>query len=289
MNDSQTITLSDGRQLGFAEYGDAAGAPIFYFHGFPGARLEARLMNDVAAARKARVIAVDRPGIGLSDFQPNRRIVDWPRDVSELADQLGIDKFIVVGASGGGPYAAVCARALADRVTSAAFLAGAAPIRAPNAMDGMSTQNRLLFSIARWVPPLGDLITWGLARTTGDRDTLMSQITRSSSPEDRRLLDERPDVLEALYDAFVEAFKQGSRGARWELRLYGRPWGFRLDKITVPVALWQGEKDANVPPSMGRYLADTIPDCRATFLPDDGHSGCIFNHLDDVLDAVLTG
>lgn len=288
MTASQTITLSDGRQLGYAEYGDTSGSPVFYFHGFPGSRIEARLTNDTAAARNVRLISVDRPGIGLSGFQPNRRFVDWPRDVSELADQLGIDRFVVVGASGGGPYSAVCARALPDRVTSAVLLAGAGPIRAPNAMDGVSTQSRVLFSIARFAPPLGDLLISGVARMAGDRDRYMSQIARSFSPEDRRLLEERPELVEAFYDAFLEAFKQGSRGARRELRLITSPWRFRLDKITVPVYLWQGEKDANVPPGTARYLAEMIPGCRATYLPDDGHIGCIFNHLDDVFDAVLS-
>jgi len=288
MTDSQTITLSDGRKLGYAEYGDTGGSPILYFHGFPGSRIEARLTNDAASARNVRLIAVDRPGIGLSDFQPKRRIVDWPRDVSQLADQLGIDGFVVMGASGGGPYAAVCARALPDRVTSAVLLAGSGPLRAPNAMKGMSVQNRALFSVARWAPPLGDLVVWALARTAGDRDRLMSQMIRSSSPADRRFLEQRPDVVEVMYDSFVEAFRQGSRGARQDLSLYGRPWGFRLDKITVPVALWQGDKDANVPPAMARYMARKIPDSFATFLPDDGHIGCMANHLDEVFDAVLS-
>ncbi len=288
MTDSRTITLSDGRKLGYAEYGDTGGSPIFYFHGFPGSRFEARLMNDTAAAWKVRLIAVDRPGIGLSDFQPKRRIVDWPRDVCQLADQLGIDGFAVIGASGGGPYAVVCARALPDRVTYAVLLAGAGPLRAPNAMNGMSPQNRVLFSIARGAPPLGDLVILALARTAGDRERFMSQIIRSSSPPDRRTLDQRPEIVEALYDSFVEAFKQGSRGARRELRLYARPWRFRLDKITVPVFLWQGEKDANVPPAMARYMARKIPNSQVTFLPGDGHIGCIANHLDEVFEAVLS-
>ncbi len=90
MTDARTITLSDSRKLGYAEYGDRSGSPIFYFHGFPGSRIEARLMNDPAAARNLRLIAVDRPGIGLSDFQPRRRIVDWPRDVSQLSERLGM-------------------------------------------------------------------------------------------------------------------------------------------------------------------------------------------------------
>lgn len=286
MTESQTITLPDGRSLGYAEYGDPKGAPAFYFHGFPGSRIEARLMNDVATARKVRIIAVDRPGMGLSRFQEKRRIVDWPKDVTALADHLGLDRFVVAGASGGGPYSAVCARALPQRVSAAVLLAGVGPMQAPHATDGMSTQNKMLFLLSRWAPAAAGLFMVLLEKQSSNRERVMKQISRSSSPEDRLVLEERPEVADVLYDSLVEAFRQGSRGARHELRLYARRWGFRLDRIEVPVFLWQGEKDANVPPSMGRYQAEQIPNCTATFLPNDGHIGGIINHLDDVLTAV---
>lgn len=287
MSDAQTMTLPDGRTLGYAEYGDPKGKPIFYFHGFPGSRVEARLMNDQATARKARIIAVDRPGMGLSDFQSERRFADWPRDVTALADHLGLDRFVVAGASGGGPYSAVCARALPERVTAAVILAGVGPMQAPHATKGMSAQNKLLFLASRWAPAVIGLSYILLEKQLSNRERLMNQLKRSSSPEDRLLLEQRPDVADVLYDTTVEAFRQGSRGARRELYLYSHRWGFRLDRIEVPVFLWQGEKDANVPPSMGRYQAGKIPNCTATYLPGDGHLGCIANHFDEVFAAVL--
>lgn len=287
MTDSQTMTLPDGRSFGYAVYGDPKGAAVFYFHGFPGSRIEARLMIETAATHKARIIAVDRPGMGLSDFQPKRRIVDWPKDVTALADHLSLEKFIVAGASGGGPYSAVCARALPDRVTKAVILAGVGPMQAPNAMKGMSAQNKMLFRVSRWASPLAGLFMIVLERQSSNRERLMKQLTQSSSEGDKRVIEERPEVADFLYESLVEAFRQGSRGPRHELYLYARRWGFRLDRIEVPVFLWQGEQDANVPPSMGRYQAEKIPNCTATFLPDDGHIGGIINHLDDVFKSVL--
>lgn len=288
-SESQTMTLPDGRALGYAEFGDPKGKPGFYFHGFPGSRLEARLMNDAAAARNVRIIAVDRPGMGLSDFQPKRRFVDWPRDVTALADHLGLDRFVVSGASGGGPYSAVCARALPERVTAAVILAGVGPMSAPNATKGMSAQNKVLFLVSRWAPAVSGFAYVLLEKQLSNRERVMNQIGKSSSAEDRLLLEQRPEVADILYESLVEAFRRGSRGPKHELYLYSHRWGFRLDRIEIPVFLWQGEKDANVPPSMGRYQAEQIPNCTATFLPNDSHIGCIADHVDEVLTAVLAG
>jgi pimeloyl-ACP methyl ester carboxylesterase len=68
-----------------------------------------------------------------------------------------------------------------------------------------------------------------------------------------------------------EALRQGPDGFAWDLALAARPWGFRLQDIRVPVRLWHGELDASAPPAMGRYLAGTIPRCRALFVEGAGH------------------
>jgi len=103
------LRLNDGRLLGYAEFGDPGGTPVMFFHGFPGSRLEGALGHEAAERAAVRMICIDRPGMGLSTFQPGRRMLDWPADVAALADALGIGRFAVGGVSGGGPYAAVCA------------------------------------------------------------------------------------------------------------------------------------------------------------------------------------
>jgi pimeloyl-ACP methyl ester carboxylesterase len=97
----RTIRLRDGRQLGYAEWGDFGGAPVLFFHGWPGSRIEGRLGDEAARVTGVRLVAIDRPGMGLSVFQPRRTLVDWPADVVELASALGLDRFAVLGISGG--------------------------------------------------------------------------------------------------------------------------------------------------------------------------------------------
>jgi pimeloyl-ACP methyl ester carboxylesterase len=106
--ENKRVTLQDGRVLGYAKYGDRAGRLVLYFAGSP----SSRLLHPPEAATSslgARVIVIERPGLGLSDFQRGRRLLDWPEDVRQLADAVGMDRFPVVGVSGGAPYAAVCA------------------------------------------------------------------------------------------------------------------------------------------------------------------------------------
>ena len=102
---------------------------------------------------------------------------------------------------------------------------------------------------------------------------------------DQRVL-ARPEVRAVFVESAAEAYRLGGRGAVWEAVMYSRPWGFRLEDITTEVHLWQGEKDVNVPPAMGRYLARAIPQCRATFYPDEGHL-LVVDHADEILAALF--
>src|SRR5512138_1016983 len=122
-----TITLHDGRALGYVDYGDPSGRALLYFHGHPGSRREAAFLARQADEAGVRLVGVDRPGMGLSTYKPRRRLLDWPGDVTELADALRIDDFAVVGFSGGGPYAAACAFAIPERVTACGLVASVGP------------------------------------------------------------------------------------------------------------------------------------------------------------------
>ncbi|MEE9278320.1 MAG: alpha/beta hydrolase, partial [Dehalococcoidia bacterium] len=157
---NNTLRLQDGRQLGYADYGDASGKPIFFFHGTPGSRLSGLLPGVVAGPLGARVIAIDRPGYGLSDFKSGRTIGDWPRDVTELADALGFERFAVLGFSGGGPYAAVCAHQIPQRLTQVGIVSGIGPLDARSARASSTRMQRFRFWGARHLPRLVRLAVW---------------------------------------------------------------------------------------------------------------------------------
>jgi pimeloyl-ACP methyl ester carboxylesterase len=264
-----TIQLRDGRRLGYAEWGDPRGQPLVYFHGCPGSRAEGRVGDEAAKVSGIRVIAPDRPGMGLSDFQPRRALIHWPDDVSQVAEALGLERFAVLGISGGSPYAAVCAWRLPQRLIAAGIVSGISPLDVPGVTEGMSRQNRLLFQAGRL--PMLPRVVMGMTAVQARRpDRALEQGRRSFAPVDHLYLD-RPELREILTASLAEAFRRGGRGPAWELRLYARPWGFRLADIQMPVHLWHGERDTNDPIAMGRHLAAAIPDCRASFYPGEGH------------------
>lgn len=287
MKGGETLRLEDGRLLGYAVYGDPEGWPIFYFHGFPGSRLEAQLADRVAARMGIRLIALDRPGFGLSDFKPRRTIFEWPDDVVKIADALGINRFATIGVSGGGPYAAACALKIPQRLTAVAIVCGLGPLDTPNGTDRMVRTNHLIFFLGRRLPWLAKISLWRIAYQVrrNPEGTLRRMIVALPDPDKAVLA--RPEVKTAMKDNVVEAFRGGSRGAAYELLLYTRPWGFLLEDIATRVNLWHGEQDVSVPPTMGQYQARTIPNCRAIFYPGEGHFSLVINHMEEVLSGLL--
>jgi pimeloyl-ACP methyl ester carboxylesterase len=264
-----TIRLRDGRRVGYAEWGDPGGGPVIYFHGWPGSRVEARLGEEAARLSGVRLIAIDRPGMGLSDFQPRRRLVDWPADVVQVADALELDRFAVLGISGGGPYAAACAWKLSDRLTGAGIVSGLAPMDVPGVIAGMDWRNRLAHQLVGHVALLRRVLMAATASSVNRRPERI--LERGVAAEvDKQYLD-RPEVRRILSESLSEAFRSGSRGPAWEMGIYARPWRFRLEEIRTPVRLWHGEQDANAPVAMGRFLASSIPESQASFHSDAGH------------------
>ncbi|MFC1970612.1 alpha/beta fold hydrolase [Chloroflexota bacterium] len=280
---NQQIELKDGRSLGYAEYGAPDGKPIFYFHGFPGSRLDWPFSdaNDSAKQLNSRIIAVDRPGMGLSDFKRGREILDWPDDVVELADKLRLDRFAVLGISGGGPYAASCAYKIPERLTTTAIVYGMGPLDAPRIKEGMSWTIPGKHSVIRRM--LLMLFAMGLRKNPAQ--FVSRSLDKLAEPD--RLLLGQPDVAKVYVEMLREAFRSGIGGVYHEAKMYTRPWKFRLQDISVEIHLWHGELDVNVPVSVGRYVADAIPNCHSTFLLDEAHLSLPYHHIREILSVLV--
>ena len=277
------IQLRDGRRLGYAEFGDPRGRPVLFFHGYPGSRWDGAETGQVAEHVGIRLIALDRPGMGLSDHQPKRRLLDWPQDVLEFANALELERFAVIGYSGGGPYALACAFQLDTRLSAVGVISGIGPLTEPGAVDGMVKNNIRLFQLARSSPWLLHLI-FSLNRRV-DSLKLMQAALPQMPAVDQEVM-RQPGVLEGMARDYSEAFRQGAHGVVHEGALYASDWGFKLGEIRRPVWLWHGEQDTNAPASMGRFQARHLSNCKATFYPTDGHISIIVNHAAEILMAL---
>ena len=285
-----TITLPDGRLLGYREYGAPGGVPVLFFHGIPGSRLSPAPVDEQARRRGVRIIGIDRPGMGLSTYQPDRRFLDWPADIAALTAALGVDRFALVGISGGAAYVAACALRLPRRIISAGIVSGMGPMDTPGAtegMRGMTRRRKLEIALARRAPRLVTLLGASDLQRRSDPNLadVVAAMAAEMSPADRELL-AQPEIAQAVRQDFAEAFRQGSRGMIWDLILYARPWGFDLRDIPIEVHVWHGDADVTVPIAFGQALAETIPHAQPRFIPDEGHM-MAFSYADELLQVTL--
>ena len=275
------ITLSDGRKLSYAEYGDSDGTPIILFHGAPGTRLYWKSFPNFPFQSGVRLIAVDRPGYGLSDFKASQTYAEWPDDVLELIDSLGLNRVAVLGVSGGGPGTLACAWKISDRLTTVGVISSLAPLT-PETMAGVSQTNRFFYGLARRAPRLIRL-NMGMAAFVSRRNPnkLIGKMKYKMSSADQSALNQ-PVVRQTLAQNFRDAYKNGGRGAAQDIINQANPWPFALEEIKMPVHIWQPEDDTSTPIAMGRYLGKTIPNSLVHFIPNAGHLWHI-EHLNEVL------
>ncbi len=279
---NQTIKLKDGRTLGFDEYGSPDGKPIVLFHGTPGSRLEGRILNNSCVRLNVRCIAFDRPGIGLSDFKPKYNILSIQDDVIQLADTLKIDRFSILGVSGGGPYAVACALKNPQRINKVALVSSVSPYDVPGVKKGMNQSDRMTSMIARRAPWLLKILMNTMANNTRKNpDGFISGIVKEVPKADKDVLG-RQEIRNWLIDTFLESVRYGPRGAARDYSLITRKWGFQIKDITTEVHLWQGEEDNMVPPAMGRYISSNIPGCKSRFVPNESHISLIVNNSDEI-------
>ncbi|MDP6965493.1 MAG: alpha/beta hydrolase [Acidimicrobiales bacterium] len=279
----ETVELSDGRSLSFASFGDPAGKPVFYFHGFPGSRFEPQSNHDSYLKAGIRLLALDRPGMGQSSRKSKRKLLDWPDDVVEVAKILNLKKFSVLGVSGGGPYALACARAIPGYLDKVTVACGLGPMEAPNATSGMMLSNRILFRYGRFFPPLLRFSVFQMVRQLSSKPVKGFEKFLEELPEPDRLVLSETDAKESVLASAVEGVNQGNGPLLEEIRIYSKFWGFKLDDLNIPVSLFQGEVDIDVPASMARYQAELIPDCELNLYPNDGHFSLLVNHIDEII------
>ena len=283
MSDDQ-IRLPDGRALGYAEYGNPQGKPVIFFAGAPSSRF-LHPPTEPTEVLGARLVMLERPGFGLSDFQPRRTLLDWPDDVVAAADALKLGRFAVAGISAGGPYAAACAYKIPQRLTTVAIISGVGPMDTPEAIEEMPRVRQLGTRVARTAPWLLTPILWLVSNPHRDPERFYERMLSGNSDADRTLLS-RPEMRALLLRNYLEATRAGMRGFARESIIVSSPWSFSPADITVPVYLWHGEDDANVSLSAARHLAKTIPNCQARFLPGEGH-WLILSRWEEILSELL--
>ncbi|MGE2692984.1 alpha/beta fold hydrolase [Mycolicibacterium pulveris] len=269
-----SIAVGDNRRIGFAEFGDPRGRPVFWLHGTPGARRQIPMEARVYAEREGiRLIGLDRPGIGSSTPHQYDCVIAVADDLRIIADTLGIDKMIVIGLSGGGPYTLGAAAALPDRVVAAGVIGGVAPTVGDDAVSGglmgnVGTRVAPLLQIAG--APIG-VVASALIRVIKPVAEPIADLYGRVSPEaDRRLL-ARPEVKAMFLDDILYGSRKQMAAPFSDIVTFSRYWGFKLADITVPVRWWHGDADHIVPYSHGQHVVSKLADAELYPMPGESH------------------
>lgn len=294
---SAILTLSDGRQLGYAEYGSPTGQPIVYLHGWPSSRIEGSALHQTASKVGARIIAVDRPGFGWSSPHKERTILNHAEDVKALIDHLNLQRYGVLGISGGGPYALACARSLpSDRLRAVSIVCG---LGSPDmGYSGMNWGHWAGWTFAGWLFP--GLLRWWFSRQTEARLDLSEteRFRRFAAALDKQKATMNPKDWILLGDTnwrwmrlrvAAEAYRQGMDGFSQDFKLLNSDFGFKIEDIRkdLPVQVWHGKLDNFVPPHHGEKVAARIGDNAILRITDDTHASISTTHKEEYLTELV--
>lgn len=283
-NPPQIIALSSGYALSYQLFGITDGFPVLYCHGLPGSRLEARLADQAAKDLELSIIAVDRPGFGQSDFQPNRKMSDWVDDIRELMEKLGYKQFSVIGISGGSPYAMLLGEHMHTSIYRLGLVAGLGDLSQANYRENIESGLRAFINVTGKIPKFSYLfnstITYCLMRAL-PKFTL--KLALSQGPQIDRDTLSKPSTQRVILESFLEAIKQGGQGAAWDFYLATNQWQAAPENVKTETYLWHGKLDTTVPPVMAYDHAKRIPHCQAQFLDNEGHFSLPIVHMHSIL------
>jgi pimeloyl-ACP methyl ester carboxylesterase len=269
--------------------GPPDGQALLFHVGTPSAGILYPPLARLGADRGLRHITYSRPGYGRSGRSAGRGVADCVADVEAVLDALGVDRFLTVGWSGGAPHALACAALLEERTIAAATLAGVAPREAPGLdwLAGMGEENLAEFGAAE--EGAGPLETFLRAERDGilaaggpeiqaSLGQLLSEVDREAATG------EFADYMAALFHGALETDIWG-----WfdDDLAFVSDWGFSLETIRRPVAIWQGSEDRFVPYDHGRWLAENVAGAQPRLLDGEGHLSILLGAYGRLLDDLV--
>jgi pimeloyl-ACP methyl ester carboxylesterase len=282
--DAQIFRRENGAVVAFSEYGDPRGAPVFFCHGWPSSRTMAELTDEAARNLGLRIISPDRPGIRDSNFDPGRTLLGWPPLLRELAAHLRIDKFKILGISGGAPYAFAAAWMMPEQVEAIAVVSGAPPISDLQDRTGLLPLHNRLLGLRQSRPGLLRFL-FHVARPFASVKVpirVRPLLLKILQPCDADVLRETKS-FEACFESARQAWRSSAAGVMIDAEIYAQPWGFSLEEVRVPVRLWHGKRDRTFSFRLAEEIAVRLPNCEFHLVDGAGHFSLPIRQIQEIL------
>jgi pimeloyl-ACP methyl ester carboxylesterase len=286
MAETATVERPGGRVVAFTAWGDPEGRPLLLLHGTPGSRFSRSPDPDLYRRLGAHAVSFDRPGYGRSTAQRDRTILSVADDALTVADAVGWERFAVLGVSGGGPHALAVGARAPERVSALGLAVGGAPAEFVDP-DDLIAINREGLRRAREEgrESLEEFLSEPAAQAASDPGGMLDAAMADAPEVDREML-ARPDVRATLVESLQEAFVNGPVGWFDDAYALSTPWGFELGEVAVPVHMWYGEADRNVPLEAVTKMAAQLRVESFEVIPGAGHLGWLMQE-EDVLRTLL--
>jgi pimeloyl-ACP methyl ester carboxylesterase len=274
--------------IAFIEYGDPAGVPVIFCHGWPSSCTMAELTDAAARQLRVRIISPDRPGISESALAADRKLLHWPPMVERLADHLGLTDFRMLAISGGAPYAFATAWSMPQRVRAISVVSGAPPLTDLKEHGGLLPLYRWMLGLHRMSPTL---LRMGFRATRPFVSMkasvhLARKLLRMLQPCDAEAL--RDSVaFNACFESQRRAWRGSALGVMIDAQIYAEPWGFRLEEIQVPVRLWHGKKDRSFSYRLAEQVAARLPNCAVRYVENAGHYSLPIRNMHEILGDLI--
>ena len=280
----KTITLRDKRQLGFADLGSRNGLPVIMLHSSTGSRLQQHPDESILFDNNIRLITPDRPGFGLSDPNPLLSLLNYGDDLLELAQQLNLERFVLLGYCGGAPYALAATSTLAERVIHTVLISPVTPYNAIDLFHSIKSSNQLLAKIALNCPAaLQPLLTLMARNLLLEPERYFDQVYPHCE-SDAAALSEL-EVTDNILLAFRETMRQGSAAFGQDLHLLSQDWGLDFSTLSQPISIWHGALDSHVSIDLVKQLESALANAKLHEVRGKGHI-LIYYHWQEILQSI---
>ncbi|WP_018617335.1 alpha/beta hydrolase [Segetibacter koreensis] len=290
-NVSHIFQLPDERDLCYCLYGPGDGQPVLYFHGTPSSRLEPSLpaaygidIETLLLQYKVQLIAIDRPGMGLSTFNPSGDFISFAQDVNLLLQHLKIKQCKVMCWSGGGPFALAIADQFKEMIQAVFIITAFTVSFSSDSVFSKMHRNKFYFGAARYIPSVSRILMNLVSRKKPSKP--IPQIISKLPAADHQLITNVKTLRHVSATTLQEGCRNGSKGAVYEAQLYFKDYGYHLKDIQQPVHFWWGNEDNVVIRLHAEAVEQQVANHTMHYKQNEGHLSIYFHYIEEVLETI---